>query len=133
MRNTILIAERDEDTSTMAAGLLRFGGLRVRSVADGAEAWDSIRRERDLAVVVLDLALPGINGFELLRLLRGRFGPPRLATETRIVVVSRRREPEVEQFALRLGADVFLRKPIALAQLVRAIERLARRAATRAA
>ncbi len=129
MRRSVLIGDQDVDSWTTAAGLLRLAGLRVHVVANGPEVCDIIRRDRNVAVVVLDLNLPGMNGFELLRLLRGRFGAPRLPTETRIVAVSTRHEPEVERFALRLGSDVFVRKPVALVQLVRTIEKLVGRAA----
>ena len=133
MRHTVLIADPDVDTSTIAAGLLRSRGLRVRTAVDGVEARDIVSGERHLVVVVLGLDLPGMNGFELLRLLRGRFGAPRLGNDTRIVAVSRRRELAAEQFALRLGADVFLRQPIPLVQFIRVIEKLVSRATPRAA
>lgn len=124
MRRSVLIGDQDVGSSTTAADVLHRGGLRVHVVADGPQVCDIIRRDRNVAVVMLDLNLPGMNGFELVRLLRGRFGPPRLSTETRIVAVSDRREPEVERFVMRLGADVFLRKPVALVQFVRTIEKL---------
>ncbi len=132
MERTVLIADDDVNAQIIAETLLRLRGLNVCRAADGAHACDIVRHE-DVAVVVLELSLPGMNGFELLRRLKGRFGPPPLPATPRILVVADRREPEVERFVLRLGADAFLRKPLAPAQFVKTVEELAGQAAPQAA
>jgi CheY-like chemotaxis protein len=129
---TVLIADDDVNAQIIAETLLRLRGFRVRRAADGAEACDIVRRE-EIAVVVLDLSLPGMNGFELLRRLRGRFGPLPLASEPRVLAVTSRQDPEVERFALRLGADAFLRKPLALPHFIRTVEQLVGSATPQAA
>lgn len=132
MERTVLIADDDVNAQIIAETLLRLRGLQVRRAVDGAEACDIVRHE-DVAVVVLDLNLPGMNGFELLRRLQGRFGAPPLPTNPRILVVADRQEPEVERFVTRLGADAFLRKPLAPAQFLKTVEELAGDAAPQAA
>jgi CheY-like chemotaxis protein len=120
---TVLIADDDVNAQIIAETLLSLRGFRVRRAADGTEACDIVQEE-EIAAVVLDLNLPGMNGFELLRRLRGRFGPPPLASRPRILAVTCRQDPEVERFALRLGADAFLRKPLRLPRFIRTVEQL---------
>jgi len=129
---TILIVDEDVNAQIIAETLLRLREFGVRVARDGTEACDILRHE-DIAVVVLDASVPGMNAFELLRRLRGRFGPLPLATKPRILVVADRQEPEVERFALRLGADAFLRKPLAPAQFIKSVQELAEGAAPQAA
>jgi CheY-like chemotaxis protein len=129
---TVLIADEDVNAQIIAETLLCLRGFRVRRAADGIAAWDIVQRE-EIAVVVLDLSLPGMNGFELLRRLRGRFGPLPPAKEPPILAVTSRREPEIERFALRLGARAFLRKPLALPHFIRTVEQLVGSATPQAA
>src|SRR5438132_7330914 len=121
----VLIADDDVNAQIILETVLRLRGLRVLLAADGAEACEIARREH-VAVVLLELNLPGMNGFEVLRRLRGRFGAPHLPNQPRVIVVTGRAEPEVERFVLRLGAHAFLRKPVDPGQLIEGIEGLAR-------
>jgi CheY-like chemotaxis protein len=129
---TVLIADEDVNAQIIAETLLRLRGLRVRRAADGPEVCNIVQQE-EIAVVVLDLSLPGMNGFEVLRRLRGRFGPLRSANEPRILAVTSRQEPEVERFALQLGANAFLRKPLASPHFIRTVEELVGSATPQAA
>ncbi len=113
MNRTVLIVDDDVNARIIAETLLRLRGVDVRVAGDGLEACEIIRHE-SIALVIADLNLPGMNGFELVRRLRSRFGMPQLSPETpRILVMTDRKEPEVERFVMRLGADAFLRKPLA--------------------
>ncbi|MFI5397674.1 MAG: response regulator [Candidatus Binatia bacterium] len=132
MSRTVLVADEDVNAQIIAETLLRLRGLDVRLAGDGAEACEIVRYE-DIAVVVLDLDLPRMNGFELLRRLRGRFGPLPLPTKPRLLAVTNRQEPEVECLALRLGADAVLRKPLAPGPFIETVEELARSTAPQAA
>lgn len=124
MSRTVLIIDEDVNARIIAETLLRIRGVPVRAVMDATEACDVIQRE-DVAVVVLDLSLPGTNGVELLHRLRGRGGAPRLTNTPSIVVVTSRKEPELERFVLRLGAAAFLRKPLRPGQFIATVEALA--------
>ncbi len=132
MERTVLIADDDVNAQIIAETLLRLRGLEVRRAVDGLQACEVVRRD-GVAVVVLDLNLPGMNAFELLRRLQGRFGPPPLPTNPRILVIADRQEPEVERFVLRLGADAFLRKPLVPVQFIKTVEELVGNAAPQAA
>jgi CheY-like chemotaxis protein len=117
MDATVLIVDEDVNAQIVAQTLLGLRGLRVRLAADGAAACDLVRDE-NVAVVVLDLNLSGMSGFELLRRLRGPRDP-------RILAVTSSPEPEVERFAFRMGADAVLRKPLVPAQFIVTVEELA--------
>ena len=132
MNSTVLIVDEDVNARIIAETLLRLRDFEVRSADDSSEVRDIVAHE-DIAVVVLDLNLPGGSGLEVLRRLRSRFELPRLSYEPRIVVVSSRQEPEVERFARRLGADAFLRKPVEPGEFIRTVEHLASGGALRAA
>ena len=132
MDHTVLIADDDVNAQIIAETLLRLRGLHVRLAGDGTEVCEIVQRE-EIAVVVVDLNLPGVNGFELLRRLRARFGPLPLRTQPRILATTSRQEPEVESFALRLGADAFLRKPLDARQFIVTVENLVGNVAPQAA
>ena len=129
---TVLIVDEDVNAQIIAETLLRLRDLGVRLARDGTEACD-IMSHGDIAVVVLDVSVPGMNGFEVLRRLRGRLKPLPLATKPRILVVTDRHEPEVERFAFRLGADAVLRKPLPPAEFVKTVQQLVEGAAPEAA
>jgi len=129
---TVLIVDEDVNAQIIAETLLRLRDLGVRLARDGTEACD-IMRHGDIDVVVLDVSVRGMDGFEVLRRLRGRSKPLPLATKPRILVVTDRHEPEVERFAFRLGADAVLRKPLPPAQFIKTVQQLVEGAAPEAA
>lgn len=122
MRDTLLIVGQDQNAETIASTLLERR-LPVRSVTDPSEACDIICCE-GAAVVVLDLTYPDTRGFEILRRLRGRFETRTLPTRPGIVVVADWPESAVERLAVGLGADIFLRKPVMVADLLATVDQL---------
>lgn len=123
MNRKVLIVDDDVNAGIIAETLLRLRGLDVQIACDGVEACEIVERT-GAAVVVLDLKLPEMKGFEVLRRLHGRFETLRLPIQPRIVVTSERQEPEVERFALQLGADAFLCKPVDPHRFIRIVEQL---------
>lgn len=123
MRPTVLVADEDVNFQIIADTLLTLRDFRVRLAGDATEA-EALLRQESVAVVIVDLELPGMNGFEFLRRLDGRPGWLTIPTEPRIVVLTARTEPEVERFALRLGAHAVLRKPLAPGHFIRTVEQL---------
>lgn len=79
----------------------------------------------DFEFYVVDLSLPGIDGLDVVRLLRKR-------TQAGIVIVSARLGAEVFDDALKVGADMFLAKPLRFAQILLAINTVGRRSAATA-
>jgi len=127
MNGTVLIVNDDVNARIIADTLLQARGIATRSVGDGFETCDVLARDgHDIAVVVmsLDLAATGMNGWELLRHLRGRFEPLPLPVQPAIVATTARTEPETARFARRLGADAVLRHPLPPRDFIAAVEHL---------
>lgn len=103
-----------EDDATIRSGLrdaLRSEGYEVLEAADGREGLDKGLRE-DPDLIILDLMLPGMDGYEVLARLR------KDAVETPVLVLTARglEEDRVKGFAL--GADDYVVKPFSLAELL---------------
>lgn len=111
MRSILII----EDDTAVARGLcdnLEFEGLRVRHAASGEAGLERLAEASD-DLLLLDLMLPGMNGFEVLRALADRPAPrPRT-----IVVSARDAEADVVR-ALDLGAHDYVKKPFGLSELL---------------
>jgi len=112
-----------EDDAVLADGLLRAlqaQDMTVTLVADGLAA-DRALQEPGIEVAVLDIGLPGIDGFEVVRRLRAR------GAATPVLLLTARDAVEDRVRGLETGADDYLVKPFATAELVARIRALARR------
>lgn len=120
MSNNILIVEDDEAIATGLALNLKLAGRSTTIARDGEEALRQIENV-DFALVLLDINLPKKNGLEVLSTLR--------ATDNLVpVIVVSARDGEFDKVAaLRLGADDYVTKPFALAELLARIEAVLRR------
>ena len=116
---TILVAEDDDDLRGVLTASLTRNGHRVIPVRDGAEALAAIERE-PVDVIVLDLVMPNIDGFEVLARLKEVSKDATIP----IVVLSGTDRSTTELQALRLGANVYLTKPIEAAALTEEVTRL---------
>jgi CheY-like chemotaxis protein len=116
---TILVAEDDADLRGVLTASLTRNGHHVVQARDGAEALAAIEGEH-IDLLVLDLVMPNIDGFEVLALLkdigRGETIP--------VIVVTGTDRSTSELQALRLGANVYLSKPIEAAALTEEVTRL---------
>ena len=117
----ILIAEDDAELAEGLAHSLRSAGHAVDWVGDGSAA-DSALRATPFDLLILDLALPEMDGFEVLRRLRARQG------KTMVLILSAEDEIDARIRGLDLGADDYLTKPFALGELEARLRALARRA-----
>ena len=108
----ILIVEDNRNQAATLMHLLKTSGYEVRAVYDGATALMEMR-EFLPDVAMLDIGLPGLNGYELARLIRG---DPDFAHIMLIAVTAWGRE-EDRAAALRAGFDVHLTKPVDLNEL----------------
>jgi len=112
-----------EDDPVLADGLsraLQAQGMQVTLVRDGLAA-DSALQGGGIDVAVLDIGLPGIDGFEVVRRLRAR------GAATPVLLLTARDAVEDRVRGLETGADDYLVKPFATAELVARIRALARR------
>jgi len=116
---TILIVDDDSDTRDALALMLRDAGYRIREADSGAQALGAVRREPP-ALVLLDVNLPGMCGYEVCRLLRDEFGE-RFA----IVFISGARTERFDRVAgLLLGANDYIAKPFAEDELLARVQSL---------
>lgn len=115
----ILVADDDEDIRDLVATKLELGGYEVRSVRDGDMALEVIRSwAPDLAV--LDLAMPGMDGLDVLREVRR---DPEVS-ETRIVILTARATTSDSDLGLTAGADDYVFKPFSPADLLNRVEEI---------
>ena len=117
----ILIVEDDEAIATGLALNLKLAGRQTAIARDGDDAIAQADRE-EFALILLDINLPKKNGLEVLAALRA-------ADNLVPVIVLSARDGEYDKVAaLRLGADDYVTKPFALAELLARIDAVLRRA-----
>ncbi|GAO36741.1 transcriptional regulator [Sulfuricella sp. T08] len=112
-----------EDDSTLADGIsriLKSHGMAVDVVDNGSDA-DSILQHAEIAVMILDIGLPGIDGFEVVRRLRAR------GSHLPVLLLTARDAIQDRVHGLELGADDYLVKPFATPELVARLKALVRR------
>jgi DNA-binding response OmpR family regulator len=117
---SILVADDDPDVVRILDAGLRGAGHQTTLVFDGVEAFASLEQNRP-DVLILDLMMPKVGGFDLLNRLR-RWQPPR----PRVIVLSARGREEDVTRAFDLGADDYVIKPFNLQELLARVARLLR-------
>ena len=118
----VLVVDDSERVRRVLASGLHSHGLATETASDGTEALKVIDSQ-PIDVVVLDLMMPGMDGIQLLQVLKCRSEKPR------ILVLSARDHVEDRVQALNLGADDYLVKPFAFDEVVARINALSRRRA----
>jgi CheY-like chemotaxis protein len=113
----VLIVDDNLDSGEMLAELIKTWGLTTRHVLDGPSALEAVAQEQP-DIVVLDIGLPGMDGFEVAERLRAL---PR-GQELRIVALSGYGRLEDRQRSAAAGCDEHLVKPVDLDKLARALE-----------
>lgn len=116
----LLVAEDDERLARVVARVLEEEGHVVDLAHDGEDAL-ALALEGAFDVLVLDVMMPGLDGFEVLRELRRRH------VDTPTLLLTARGEVEDRVRGLDLGADDYLTKPFAFAELLARIRARARR------
>lgn len=117
---SILVVEDDPSITRGLVQNLKFEGFSVQSAADGELGLDmAVRKVPDL--ILLDVMLPRMNGFEVLRELR------RLDIEVPVIMLTAKGEEIDKVRGLDLGADDYLTKPFGLSELLARIRAVLRR------
>lgn len=117
----ILIVEDDQAIATGLSLNMKLEGYAAEVVHDGGEAMTRLEAG-GFALVLLDITLPKLSGLEILERMRAR------RDETPVVVLSAREGEYDKVAALRLGADDYITKPFALAELLARVHAVLRRA-----
>jgi DNA-binding response OmpR family regulator len=116
---TVLLVEDEHSIGSMTRGYLERSGWRVVWVRSGEEALAELRRHQ-IRIVILDIRLPGIDGFDVARLVRSRSDVP-------ILMLTARDEEPDRVAGLELGADDYLTKPFSPRELVARMKAVLRR------
>jgi putative two-component system response regulator len=113
---SVLLLEDEPDSAVLMAQILEMEGYRVVEARTGVEALERAF-DSEIRAALLDVMLPGMDGFEVCRRLRQDERTRRLP----VAFISARSRPEDRAAGLQAGADVYLTKPISRAALVSAV------------
>ena len=116
---TILIVEDEPSIAEVVSLYLRRAGYQVTVVGDGAAALDVLEQQLP-DLVILDLMLPNIDGWEITRRLRAQGDIP-------IIMLTARREERDRIAGLEMGADDYVVKPFSPQELVSRVRAVLRR------
>ncbi|MCI8623070.1 MAG: response regulator transcription factor [Provencibacterium sp.] len=120
MDNRILIAEDESKIRRLVAGYLTKEGFRVIEAADGAEALERFEEAENVALVILDVMMPRMDGYEACRRIRALSPVP-------ILMLTARDAENDEIDGFDAGADEYIAKPFSPAILVARVKNLLRR------
>lgn len=119
MADKILVVDDEISLQETLAYNLKKQGYEVQTTGDGAEALD-LAREIKPDLIILDVMLPGLDGFEICRILRREMTTP--------VLMLTARDDEIDRVVgLEVGADDYLAKPFSMRELIARVKALLRR------
>lgn len=118
----VLVVDDEADIVALVAYHLARAGYRVSTASTGHDALEAARREQP-ALIVLDLMLPGLSGYEVLERLRADASTRDIA----VLMLTARREEQDRIRGLSLGADDYLTKPFSPQELVLRVGAILRR------
>lgn len=117
---TILLVDDEANIVQLARLYLERDGFQVQSVTDGLQALDAVRKFNP-ALMVLDVMLPGLDGFEVCKRLRAEH------SAVAIIMLTARDEDLDKILGLELGADDYMTKPFNPRELVARVKAILRR------
>ncbi|MCA0042208.1 response regulator transcription factor [Celeribacter litoreus] len=118
-RPTIILVEDEDNIAIAIEILMERAGYDVVHVRDGAQALPNIRAQSP-ALVILDVTLPGLSGYEICQQMRL---DPALVDIPVLIMSARASEPERRK-GLAMGADLFLTKPFSMDEMRASVTRL---------
>ena len=119
----ILVVEDNRNLATGLRNNLEIEGYDVDLAADGPSGL-ALARSANLDLIVLDLMLPGMDGYRVLRTLREE------GIDTPVLILSARGEETDKVLGFHIGADDYVAKPFGLLELLARVDALLRRAAS---
>jgi two-component system, OmpR family, response regulator len=117
----LLIADDEPNILELLSASLRYAGFEVATASSGGEVLDRVREVRP-ELLVLDVMMPGIDGFSVVRQLR------RHGVEVPVLFLTARDATEDRIAGLTLGADDYVTKPFSLEEVIARIRAILRRA-----
>ena len=121
----ILVVEDEEDILELVSFNLKKQGYQVRGVTSGEEALQEVRRKIP-SLIILDLMLPGVDGFDVCKSLKNN---PRTKAVPIVMLTARSEEADIV-IGLELGADDYLTKPFSPKELIARVRAILRRSKT---
>ena len=118
----ILVIDDEPDTVGLLELTLKTAGFEVHGARNGDEGL-RLALENKYDVLLVDLMMPGMSGFDLMRTLQEKGGA---AARTPIIILTARGRPEDREMGERLGAVGYLVKPATRGQLLDAVRRVLR-------
>jgi len=117
---TVLVVDDEEYIRDLVTSSLRLAGFAARAVPDGPQALAALDRDRP-DLVILDVRLPGIDGFEVCRQLRAE------GNEVPVIFLTARDTPEDRLSGFTKGGDDYVTKPFSLEELIARVRAVLRR------
>jgi DNA-binding response OmpR family regulator len=118
-RSKVLIAEDEANIVESLSYILRRANIDVDTASNGADALDRLRRSR-FSALILDVMMPGMNGFDVLRAVRA---DPALVSLP-VMVLTAKGQARDRRVAEEIGANAFITKPFSNAEVVESVRRL---------
>jgi two-component system OmpR family response regulator len=125
-KHHLLIVDDDPDIAALVVRYFSAQGFRVSPASDGTAMREMLARDASVDLVLLDLGLPGEDGFDLTRYLRQQWRGP-------VIIVTGRGESVDRVVGLELGADDYVTKPFDLRELLARVRTVLRRTTERGA
>ena len=119
MQEKILIADDDDRLNEMLCDFFEMDNYKVFSAKNGQETIELLQKNKGIKLLVLDIMMPGLDGWDVLEYVRSRFG-------LKILVLTALGDEESELRALRAGADDYVSKPFGREILLERARRLIR-------
>ena len=123
MKRKVLVLEDEDSIRSFIVLNLKRGGYEVIEANSGELAIDLYQQNSDIAVVILDVMLPGIDGYEVCRALRTQ------GYAAGIIMLTARTQEADKVTGLMTGADDYVTKPFSVVELVARVDALFRRVA----
>jgi DNA-binding response OmpR family regulator len=117
---SVLVVEDEEQMRAMLEDNLQFDGYRVTAVSSGEDALGELDRQ-SYSLVLLDVRLPGISGFDVCRRLRSR------GTRVPVIMLTARTQEADRIAGLDVGADDYVSKPFSVRELLARVRAQVRR------
>jgi two-component system OmpR family response regulator len=119
----VLVVDDEEHITELVAMGLGYNGFEVQRAASGRAALDAVERRRP-DLIVLDVMLPDLDGFEVARRLRQAEGA---GTRVPIIFLTARDTTQDKIEGLRLGSDDYVTKPFSIEELIERVKAVLRR------
>lgn len=116
----VLMVDDEERMRKLVKDFLTIKGYRVLEAGDGEEAIDIFFKEKDISLVILDVMMPKMDGWEVCKTIRRYSQVP-------IIMLTARSEERDELLGFELGVDEYISKPFSPKILVARIEAILRR------